>query len=101
MPNSRVRVRRARWFRLALLAAAIEPRALDVLAGEVSQIGRTVSTQPVRDFIAQDMPIFVERTLAIKRPEDLGLHIELLLFHRAAANVDWTAKRLQGETVVS
>jgi hypothetical protein len=101
MPKSRVRVRRARWFQLAALAAAVEPLSLEAIANEVSRIGRTVSPQPVRDFLSRDMPILVDRTLTFKDPSALGLHVELLLFHTDAANADWFMRRLRGEPLVS
>ena len=102
MTHSRVRVRRAPWFRVAALAAALEPKSFAAAADAISrELGRPVSAQPVRDFLAHDMPMLADRTIAIKRPQDIGLHVELLLFHREAANVNWFVNRMKQEVLAA
>src|SRR4051812_31949663 len=99
--TTRIRVRRQPWFRLAVLAASIGPTSIDQTTRRVALIVAQVSQQPVRDFTRHDFPIFADRTVSIKRPADLEVRCELMLFQRSPANIPWLRRRLLQERYVS
>jgi len=93
----------SRSFRLLALAAFCRPLSQEAITGRINRVlGPRYVTQPtVGKWLHRELARYARPTVAIKRPDDLEIHVACLLFRRDPARARPLMRRLALERHVS